>query len=114
MRKIYKLNQNTSFPCSNGIQCLHDWYADVKNNLSAVTAIILCSMGFGIDCVFHFYAFTKVYAQKHIFWYALRLDSRSFCFQCNKLRKSVNIGDSYRSNTIVSTEYSRPQNSISL
>ena len=59
------------------------------------------------------YALTNVYAQKHML--LLRMHAGVLLVFASLLQsvKIVHIDDSYRCNTIVSTEYSRCQNSIS-
>ena len=79
------------------------------------TEIILCSMDFGTYCVcacLHSYEglSPKAYAiATHACW-----ESPSYLLPVLQTAKIVYFNDRYRSNTIVSTEYSRPQNSTLL
>ena len=70
-------------------------------------------MGFGIDCVFvrlRSYESQKAHViATHVCWL-----SRLYLLLVLQTAKIVYIDESYRSNTIVSTECFRPQNSISL
>ena len=72
-------------------------------------------MGFGIDCIFAcLRCYEGLRPKAHVIVTHARWESLLYLLLVLLTVKIVYIDDSYRSNTIVSTEYYRPQNSISL
>ena len=72
-------------------------------------------MSFGVDCVFaRLRSYKGLRPKAHVIATHAGWESRWYLLPEFQSANIVYIDDSYQSNTRVSTEYSRPQNSISL
>ena len=66
-----------------------------------------------MDCVFAYvHSYEGLNPKAHVIATHVHLESRSYLLLVLQTGKIVYIADHYQSNTTVSTEYSRPENSI--